>query len=520
MESLAYVFEDTQKRLLEDRRLYDLTSRAVMCTLLYAENITDTRVFGNYYTNIQVTNNTVLNEAERLSRIYPKVAVLNFANAVTPGGGSSYGEMSQESSLCRCSNLFPCLSKADNLVHFYQYNNERSPYYSNRIIYSENITVFKEENGYVKRQYDWFPIDVITCSAPNLRVRDRRIKRKKLEKILTERIRNILLSAQIHGVQALVLGAFGCGGFRNSPELVADIFEKLLVEGEFQSAFREVIFAIKVDNLGDKENFEIFTRKFNGEIPNPLWGKKVSIYGDSLSTYYGYNPPECKVYYTPKYAERNGIFSVDSTWWMIVLNQLGARLLTNHSWSGSKVYGNIDSSGSSEWRTKCLHQNGEIPDAILVSLGMNDFGNGIPVGKGYFQTAYEKMLWLLRCRYPDAEIYCATICPAAVNGRRAFPKRVKGNSLESYNAAIRKCAAAYGCRLIDLRKMNVMYETMDGCHPNVQGMYQLAIGWIQGLLTNSVSVEKKQGNLENKLIVVLIFLVIVLLVLLLILIFG
>ena len=77
MESLAYVFEDTQKRLLEDRRLYDLTSRAVMCTLLYAENITDTRVFGNYYTNIQVTNNTVLNEAERLSRIYPKVAVLN-----------------------------------------------------------------------------------------------------------------------------------------------------------------------------------------------------------------------------------------------------------------------------------------------------------------------------------------------------------------------------------------------------------------------------------------------------------
>lgn len=59
-----------------------------------------------------------------------------------------------------------------------------------------------------------------------------------------------------------------------------------------------------------------------------------------------------------------------------------------------------------------------------------------------------------------------------------------------------------------------------GCHPNVQGMYQLAVGWIQGLLTNSVSVEKKQGNLENKLIEVLIFLVVVLLVLLLILIFG
>ena len=72
MESLAYVFEDTQKRLLEDRRLYDLTSRAVMCTLLYAENITDTRVFGNYYTNIQVTNNTVLMKRRGCPGFIPK----------------------------------------------------------------------------------------------------------------------------------------------------------------------------------------------------------------------------------------------------------------------------------------------------------------------------------------------------------------------------------------------------------------------------------------------------------------
>lgn len=150
-----------------------------------------------------------------------------------------------------------------------------------------------------------------------------------------------------------------------------------------------------------------------------------------------------------------------------MLNQLGARLLTNHSWSGSKVYGNFDSSGSSEWRTKCLHQNGEIPDAILVSLGMNDFGNGIPVGKGYFQTAYENAVAVAMSLSGCRDLLCNHLSGSG-QWTAGISKRVKGNSLESYNAAIRKCAAAYGCRLIDLRKMNVMYETMDGCHPNVQ----------------------------------------------------
>ena len=40
-----------------------------------------------------------------------RIAVLNFANPVEPGGGVSWGAMAQEECLYRSSNLYPCLAQ-------------------------------------------------------------------------------------------------------------------------------------------------------------------------------------------------------------------------------------------------------------------------------------------------------------------------------------------------------------------------------------------------------------------------
>ena len=95
MGRMAYEFQDTQRKLMENEKLYRLTANAILCTALYPEHLSVTRVMGSCYTNISVAETTTLRAAARLSQQYPKVAVLNFANAVTPGGGVAYGEDSQ-----------------------------------------------------------------------------------------------------------------------------------------------------------------------------------------------------------------------------------------------------------------------------------------------------------------------------------------------------------------------------------------------------------------------------------------
>jgi uncharacterized protein (TIGR02452 family) len=53
----------------------------------------------------------------------------------------------------------------------------------------------------------------------------------------------VLAIAQAFGYQALVLGAWGCGAFRNDPRRTARDFRSAL-ENDFRGAFSDVVFAI------------------------------------------------------------------------------------------------------------------------------------------------------------------------------------------------------------------------------------------------------------------------------------
>lgn len=77
-------------------------------------------------------------------------------------------------------------------------------------------------------------------------------------KLLQEKVRTLLHMAAVSGQNVLVLGAFGCGYFRNPPEEVADAFSSLL-SGEFASAFSVVVFAVP-DRAG--ANYEAFAKRF------------------------------------------------------------------------------------------------------------------------------------------------------------------------------------------------------------------------------------------------------------------
>jgi len=68
----------------------------------------------------------------------------------------------------------------------------------------------------------------------------------------------ILISALMTRHTTVILGAFGCGAFKNPKHLVARSFRECLDEPLFADRFETVIFAI----LGD-ENYAPFRNEFS-----------------------------------------------------------------------------------------------------------------------------------------------------------------------------------------------------------------------------------------------------------------
>ena len=135
-----------------------------------------------------------------------------------------------------------------------------------------------------------------------------------------------------------------------------------------------------------------------------------------------------------------------------------------------------------------------LPDVVLIYLGVNDFGNGVPVrrdgrkehfrGKNAtaFAEAYTTMVSGIR-RLCGAEVICATLLRTRLRGFEEweFPEDYAGVAMEEYNRAIRKSCASAGGELADLAATGLQYETLDGFHPTAKGHRTLAEAWIRCL---------------------------------------
>lgn len=220
--------------------------------------------------------------------------------------------------------------------------------------------------------------------------------------------------------------------------------------------------------------------------------RMVSILGDSISTYQGYNPPGYAVYYNEGYQYANNLNSVYDTWWAKVNQALGAYLCVNNSYSGSKVTGGVFPSASCYERLTGLHTNCYSPDIILIYIGFNDFGNGIKVKNNtfqsgnlsYFEDAYDFMISKIEERYPTSQIVCGTLMRTVIKNKKdwEFPERYAGIALEEYNETIRRICKRKKCFLADLAKLNIRYETLDSSHPTANGHKTIAKAWIHCLL--------------------------------------
>ena len=215
--------------------------------------------------------------------------------------------------------------------------------------------------------------------------------------------------------------------------------------------------------------------------------KYFSLLGDSISTFEGVSIPEHASYYDTGRKLSSGVTTVSSTWWGIVLDALKARLLVNNSVSGSTVVWHpsyeIESYGCSDGRTGALSKDGVTPDVIMVYLGTNDWGAGIkladdnnPQDFSVFCNAYRQMLEKIIANYPNAEIWCFTLATGYCSQRKdfVFPFYCGRWHIAEYCEIIRKLSKEYGCKLIELFKNTSSYDTIDGFHPNKDGMSTIA----------------------------------------------
>ena len=226
-------------------------------------------------TELIVENCDCLKAAGRLVSEGLNPALLNFASGGHPGGGVETGARAQEETICRRSTLSYSIYGFDSSYaerYGYPYhagNNYSLKNLNSSLIYSPGVTVFKEGTECTLME-DPFKIAVITCAALNLngkyelKLDESGNMPAKAKEITTNKVRNIFRVALMHGHDSMVLGAFGCGAFRNPPEEMAAIFHNVLDESEFKNKFRLVTFAIIDDHNSDNRNLASFKNEFAG----------------------------------------------------------------------------------------------------------------------------------------------------------------------------------------------------------------------------------------------------------------
>jgi uncharacterized protein (TIGR02452 family) len=198
---------------------------------------------------VEVTRESTLEAGRRLG---PGTAALVFASARNPGGGFLAGAKAQEEDVARASALYECLLTADEFYEHHRAN--RDLRYTDRVIYCPDVPVFRDRDGALLEEP--YGLSFLVAAAPNLGaiLVNQPHLAGTVPAVLKRRAERVLRVARAHGHRQIVLGAWGCGVFRNPPEIVAEAFRHALTE---VPGFDRVVFAI-LDRTADSPTYRAF----------------------------------------------------------------------------------------------------------------------------------------------------------------------------------------------------------------------------------------------------------------------
>ena len=230
---------------------------------------------------IRIEVNDTLVAAQGLRQTCRRVAILNMASPLQPGGGVLRGAFAQEESICTRTTLLPSLRD-----EWYRLPDVGG-------IWSPDICVFRLPGGSKDSPdrelstADRFYVGVVTAAM--LRFPD--LTDKNLHKaayanesdreLADRKIRAVMRILTSEGIDGVVLGAWGCGAYRNPISEIVPAFKRVLLgsqkrskgKGDIEtwSTVREIVFAINDASMA--------TRFAN------TWGEGLNIeHGDSTTS--------------------------------------------------------------------------------------------------------------------------------------------------------------------------------------------------------------------------------------------
>lgn len=248
----------------------------MMCkTVFYEREIClPEAVQGCEQTIVEVQNIDCLYAGAQLKERGYNPAVLNMASRRNPGGGVVTGAGAQEETLFRRTNLFRSLYQFAPFAGMYGIKTSHYQYPLDRNfggVYTPEAIYFREseQKGYalLDNPVSLSFITVAGMNRPDLTA-EGMIADHHVEPI-KNKIRTIFRIGLAHGHDSLVLGALGCGAFRNPPRHVARLFHEVMDELEFKNKYRRIVFAILDDHNAHQShnpegNYKPFADEFAG----------------------------------------------------------------------------------------------------------------------------------------------------------------------------------------------------------------------------------------------------------------
>ena len=239
--SLVKQHEEEMTRLYSEWTEYSVTN-----TVVYDDSNTPEpgqNFNGEYNTEVILVNTDTVSGLQNFAS--GTTTVLNFASYKRPGGGYMRGMTAQEEDLCFKSNLYQVLKEFE--WSYYAWNNMHlnGGFYTNRALFSPSIIMGGVE------------CNVLTCAAPNasrmLRYNTGEGEKNRLA--LVSRVLFFLNIAAVNKQDTLILGAFGCGVFKQDPVEVAKLFWYCL-NNTHKGVFKRVVFAIPDENSVNYQAFK------------------------------------------------------------------------------------------------------------------------------------------------------------------------------------------------------------------------------------------------------------------------